>query len=217
MIRQGESPKTIALSGATGRAGSRILNELLARGHQVLAIVRDEGSLSPRESVSVVVDDLTDAERTARLLTGSAALISAYAPPPQAPEELIAVTGRLAQAIALSGVPRFLMVGGAGSLEVAPGLTLLASGKLPPEWQGLASAHAQALAVLRASAIGWTSLSPAIYFDPGERTGKFRLGLDNLIMDANGDSRISMEDYAVALVDELEQPKHIHERFSIGY
>jgi putative NADH-flavin reductase len=123
----------------------------------------------------------------------------------------------LVEATALSGVPRFLMVGGAGSLEVAPGVTLIASGHLPPEWMPIAVAHSQALDVLRASSINWTSLSPAGYFDPGERTGHFRLGTDNLIADSKGDSRISMEDYAIALVNELENPQHERARFSVGY
>ena len=105
----------------------------------------------------------------------------------------------------------------ASRLEVAPGLTLLDSGKLPPEWQPIATAHARALEVLRDSPVNWTSISPAAYFDPGERTGRFRLGTDDLIVDSRGDSRISMEDYAIALVDELEDPRHARGRFSVGY
>ena len=207
----------IALCGATGRTGSRILNELVARGHQVVAIVRETGSSSPRENVAVVVDDLRDPSRTAEMIAGADAFVSAYAPPPDDLEELVRVTERLVQAADRSGVQRFLMVGGAGSLEVAPGLTLSDSGKLPLEWLPIAEAHARALKVLRASEIQWTSLSPAAFFDPGERTGRFRLGTDNLIMDEEGNSRISMEDYAIAMVDEVEDPKHDRERFSVGY
>ena len=207
----------VALCGATGRAGSRILNELLSRGHKVIAIARQAGSLEPREGVAVAVDDLTDSDRTAQTIQGADALISAYAPPADDVEELVRVTKRLAEATARSGVGRFLMVGGAGSLEVAPGLTLMDSGKLPPEWLPIAAAHARALEVLRSSPIRWTSLCPSAYFDPGERTGHFRLGTDNLLVDGNGDSRISMEDYAIAMVDEIEDPKHDRERFSVGY
>ena len=207
----------IALCGATGRTGSRILNELVSRGHQVVAIVRETGTLSPRENVAVVVDDLRDPSRTAEMIAGADAFVSAYAPPPDDLEELVRVTERLVQATDRSGVQRFLMVGGAGSLEVAPGLTLSDSGKLPPAWLPIAEAHARALKVLRASEIQWTSLSPAAFFDPGERTGRFRLGTDNLIMDKEGNSRISMEDYAIAMVDEVEDPKHDRERFSVGY
>ena len=207
----------IALCGATGRAGSRIMTELLARGHRVIVIVREEGSLSPREGVTVVVDDLTDAARTAENIKGSDALVSAYAPPAADVEELVRVTQRLVEATGRSGVPRFLMVGGAGSLEVAPGVTLADSGKLPPEWLPIATAHAHALEVLRSSSIDWTSLSPAAYFDPGERTGRFRLGTDNLIVSDDGNSSISMEDYAIAMVDEITVPRHRRQRLSIGY
>ena len=207
----------IALYGATGRAGSRILNELLSRGHSVNAIVRLAGSLQAREGVAIAVDDLADPDRTADTIRGADALVSAYAPPADDVEELVRVTGRLVEATERSGVRRLLMVGGAGSLEVAPGLTLLDSGKLPPEWQPIAAAHVRALEVLRRSPIDWTSLCPAAYFDPGERTGHFRLGTDNLIVDAEGNSRISMEDYAIAMVDELENPQHAKGRFSVGY
>lgn len=207
----------VALSGATGRAGSRILTELVSRGHQVLALVREPQSLAPRAGVTVTVDDLSDVDRLAGAIEGTDALISAYAPPPNDVEELARATRRLTDAVARSGVPRFLMVGGAGSLEVAPGVTLLDSGKLPPEWLPIARAHAQALEGLRSSSINWTYLAPAAYFDPGERTGRFRLGTDELIVDAEGNSRISMEDYAIAMVDELEEPKHPRARFSVGY
>lgn len=207
----------VALCGATGRAGSRILTELLTRGHAVVAMVRTAGTMPPREGVTVAVDDLASAERTAQIIRGTDALISAYAPPANDPEELVAVTGRLVDAVSLSEVSRFLMVGGAGSLEVAPGVTLLDSGKLPEEWRPIAVAHTHALEMLRASPVNWTSLSPAIYFDPGERTGRFRLGKDELLFDAQGESRISMEDYAIALVDELEAATHGRQRFSVGY
>jgi putative NADH-flavin reductase len=207
----------IALCGATGKAGSRILSELIARDHEVIAIVRQEGALAARAGVAVAVDDLTDPARLAGKIKGADALVSAYAPPPNDLEELGRVTERLTNATAQSGVARFLMVGGAGSLEVAPGLTLLDSGKLPPEWQPIAAAHSRALEVLRASSIDWTSLCPAAYFEPGERTGRFRLGTDDLIVDAAGNSRISMEDYAIAMVDELETPMHRRARFSVGY
>jgi putative NADH-flavin reductase len=207
----------IALCGATGRAGGRILAELLSRGHGVLAIVRDAGSLEPREGVKVAVDDLSDPGRLARTIEGADALVSAYGPPPTDIDELVRVTERLVEAVARSGVPRLLMVGGAGSLEVAPGVTLLDSGKLPAEWVPIAKAHAEALEVLRGSAVDWTSLCPAAYFDPGERTGRFRVGTDELIVDSEGNSRVSMEDFAIALVDELENPRHPRERFSVGY
>ena len=116
-----------------------------------------------------------------------------------------------------AGGPRLVVVGGAASLEVAPGVTLLASGHLPEAWVPIATSHAKVLEQLKASDIDWTYFSPAAYFEPGVRTGKFRLGKDSLIADAKGESRISLEDYAIALVDELEKPAHIRSRFTIGY
>ena len=207
----------VALCGATGRVGSRILNELLSRGHHAIAIVRPPGTMQPREGVTIAVDDLTDADHIAATIHGADAFVSAYNPPPDDVEQLAPVTQRLVEATLRSGVPRFLMVGGAGTLEVAPGVTLLDSGHLPPEWQPIAAAHQHALDVLRNSSINWTYLCPAAYFAPGERTGHFRLGTDNLIADASGTSRISMEDYAIAVVDELEHPQHNRSRFSVGY
>jgi hypothetical protein len=112
---------------------------------------------------------------------------------------------------------RLIVVGGAGSLEVAPGVSLLASGHLPAEWIPIATSAAKSLKLLQTSDINWTYLSPAAFFEPGTRTGKFRLGVNNLVSDAKGESRISMEDYAIALVDELEKPAHERARFSIGY
>jgi putative NADH-flavin reductase len=207
----------VVLYGASGRAGSRILNELIERGHGVVAVARNADARKERMGVTPANDDLSDVSRTAQVIQGADAVISAYAPPQNDTDELVSVTQRLVEAIARSGVPRFLMVGGAGSLEVSPGLSLMHSGKLPPEWLPIALAHQRALEILRASAIDWTSLCPAAYFDPGLRTGRFRLGTDNLIADEKGESRVSMEDYAIAMVDELENPDHRRQRFSVGY
>jgi putative NADH-flavin reductase len=155
--------------------------------------------------------------RTIEIIRGADAVISAYAPPPNDTDRLVAVTQLLVEAVSRSGVPRLLMVGGAGSLEVTPGVTLIESGHLPSEWMPIAQSHAKALEVLKSSTINWTNLSPAAYFDPGERTGRFHLGKDNLIANDKGESRISMEDYAIAMVDEIEQPLHQRSRFSVGY
>jgi uncharacterized protein len=116
-----------------------------------------------------------------------------------------------------SGVPRFIYVGGAASLEIAPGVTLLDSGHLPEAYVPIATSHARALEEIRKSDINWTSFSPAAFFEPGRRTGTFRLGTDQLISNEEKESRISMEDYAIALVDELERPQHERARFTIGY
>jgi len=130
---------------------------------------------------------------------------------------LLGVTEREIAAVKKVGQIRLVVVGGAGLLEVAPGVTLLASGHLPAARVPIATSHEKALKLLQKSDIDWTYFSPAAFFEPGERTGKFRLGTTELIADSKGESRISMEDYAIALVDELEQPVHRRAQFSIGY
>lgn len=208
----------VALYGASGKSGSRILKELLSRGHQVIAIARDPARV-PRlgAKVSVKQDDLSEPRSIAAAIDGAEAVISAYAPPPDKPEEIVGVTRRQVEAFNNGLKARLIVVGGAGGLNVAPGVSLVDSGYLPEAYLPIAKAHVEALHVLRDSTIDWTYLAPAADFGPGERTGKFRLGKDELIADVQQQSRISMEDYAVALVDELEQPRHRRQRFSVGY
>jgi putative NADH-flavin reductase len=207
----------ITLCGATGQAGSRILTELLARGHQVTALVRETGKLTPHAHLTEVQGSVADEAILVAACKGADALVSAYGPGPEHPELLIPATEQLLAAAKASGVPRFIFVGGAGALEVAPGVTLIASGHLPAEWLGIAQAHADALDLARNSGLNWTSLAPSAYFVPGERTGKFRLAKDSLIFDEQQNSRISFEDFAIALVDELENPQHERQRFTVGY
>jgi uncharacterized protein len=207
----------IALYGATGNSGSRILNELLTRGHQVTAIVRDPAKLTARSGLTVIRGDVSSVDGIAGKIKGADAVVSAYAPPPDDTDQILPVTARLIDAVKQTGVPRLLIVGGAGNLEVAPGVTVLASGHVPAEWVPIATSHARLLEQVKKSEINWTYFSPAAFFVPGERTGKFRLGTNQLIANEQGDSRISLEDYAIALVDELESPKHERERFTIGY
>ncbi|HZQ45046.1 MAG TPA: NAD(P)-dependent oxidoreductase [Acidobacteriaceae bacterium] len=208
----------VVVYGATGKAGNRILAELLRRGHAVVAVSRHPESLAGRPGITPVADDLSNVDKIASIIRGSDAVVSAYAPPVEDTDQLIGATDHLVQAIAKNGGPRLIVVGGAGSLFVAPGVTLLDSGHLPAEWIPIVKSHAAVLNNLRRSSIDWTYFSPAAFFEPGERTGKFRLGKDDLISDDNGVSRISMEDYAIALVDELEQPQHAGgQRFTIGY
>ncbi len=211
----------IALYGATGHSGSRILTELLSRGHRVTAIARDPKKLAAQPGLTVVEGDLSSADAIASRIQGADAVVSAYAPPHDDTDQLLPVTARLIEAVELAGGlasgPRLLIVGGAGSLEVAPGVSLLATGHLPAEWVPIATSHAKVLDLVKESSIHWTYFSPAAYFEPGVRTGKFRLGTDALIADEKQESRISMEDYAIALVDELESPKHERARFTIGY
>ncbi len=205
----------IVLYGATGNAGSRILQELVSRGHEVTAAVRHPEKLAA--GVTAKQDDLSDVEKTAEIVKGADAVVSAYGPPHTDTDQLISATERLVAAVRKAQVPRLIVVGGAASLEVAPGVTLLASGHLPAPWVPIATSHAKTLAMLKQSDINWTYFSPAAFFEPGTRTGKFRLRTTALISDDKGQSRISMEDYAIALVDELENPKHLRSQFTIGY
>ncbi len=207
----------VVLFGATGNTGSRLLQELVTRGHTVTASARDVSKLSTSSAHDVKQDDLSDADRIAETIRGADAVISAYAPPPDDTDQLVGVTQRQVDAVRRAGVDRLLVVGGAGGLEVAPGLSLIDSGHLPAPYLPIARSHVKALDVLRTSDVDWTYLAPAAFFEPGERTGRFRLGTDELITDAKGESRISMEDYAIALVDELEQGVRRKQRFSIGY
>ena len=206
----------VVLYGATGKSGIRILTELLARNHTVTAVARNPVGLPA--NVKTVKDDLSDVNKIASLISGSDAVISAYAPPPDDTDQLLGVTERLIEAVRKAGKNiRLIVVGGAGSLEVAPGVTVLKSGHIPSEWVPIATSHQKALELLKQSDINWTCFSPAGFFEPGKRTGKFRLDTDKLVADAQGNSRISMEDYAIALVDELEKPAHERARFTIGY
>lgn len=207
----------VALYGATGRAGSRILRELARRGHQVTAIAREARSNAASEDIVWKTDDLSEVSRITEVIRGADVVVSAYAPPAGDTDALIGACERLAGAVRAASVPRLLVVGGAGVLEVAPNVTLLQSGKLPPEWLPIAASHAKALAALEQTTINWTYLSPAAYFDPGERTGHYRASQNTLLTDANGESRISMEDYAIAVVDELEHPKHLRARFAVAW
>ena len=206
----------VALYGATGKSGSRILTELVRRGHTVTALGRHSTNLPP--GTQFREDDLSDVDKIAASIAGADAVISAYAPPPDNTDKILGVTERQIDAVRkVGGNVRLVVVGGAASLEVAPGVTLLASGHLPPAWIDIATSHERVLRILQASDIDWTYFSPAAYFEPGERTGKFRLGTDQLIADDKGESRISMEDYAIALVDELENPRFHRARFTAGY
>jgi uncharacterized protein len=207
----------VAVYGATGNSGREIVKELLLRGHSVTGVARKIDALSAQQGLTVKAGDLSNVDAIAAVIAGADAVVSAYAPPPDDTDALIAVTERQIAAVSKAGAVRLLVVGGAGLLEVSPGVTLIQSGYLPAEYLPIATSHEKALAVLRASKINWTYLSPAAYFVPGERTGKFRLGTKELVADAKGDSRISFADYAIALVDEIEKPAHERGSFSVGY
>jgi uncharacterized protein len=212
---KGETMK-VALIGATGKAGLRLQAELLRRGHQVTAVVRSPEKVKTEAGITTAKSDLSDAVQIAQVLKGADAVISAYGPPADETAQLIGVTKRIVEAAKKNG-QRVLVVGGVASLFVAPGVTLLASGYLPEPYMPISKSHATVLENLAKSDADWTYFSPAAFFEPGERTGNFRLGKDELVADASGTSRISLEDYAVAAIDELEKPAHRGERFTIGY
>ena len=205
----------IVLFGATGNSGQRILQELINRGHEVTAVARNISKLP--STVMAVRDDLSNADTIASVIAGADAVVSAYAPPQDNTDALLGVTERQIAAVKKAGVSRLIVVGGAGLLEVAPGVTLIASGYLPEAFLPIARSHEKALGILKASDVNWTYFSPAGFFEPGQRTGKYRLGTTNLIASEKGDSRISFEDYAAALADEIEKPAHVRGQLSIGY
>ncbi|WP_348724855.1 NAD(P)-dependent oxidoreductase [Parabacteroides goldsteinii] len=215
--------KKIVIIGATGYVGSAILKEALGRGHQVKAIVRDPSKLTLiHPHLKVVGGNVTDTDFLSRELAKSDAVISAFNPGwsnPNIYEETLEGYGSILCAVRNSGVHRFLMVGGAGSLLVAPGRLLMDEPDVPKKLllgiRGMAKVYTDLL--LPEKSVDWVFLSPAANMAPGERTGKFRLGKDELIVDESGDSNISVEDFAVAMIDELEQEKHHQERFTLGY
>jgi len=207
----------VTLYGGAGRIGTRILNELLSRGHKVKAVVRDVSKVNAAPNLTIAQGDLSAASVIADASRGSDVIISSYGPKPENPLEIVDVNKRLVEAVKQSGVPRLITVGGAASLEVAPGRQLFDEPTFPEAWKGIAGAHREALKVLKGCDINWTCLSPATMIMPGERTGKYRTGTNNLVVQENGKSEISMEDYAIAIVDEMEKPKHERMRFSVGY
>jgi putative NADH-flavin reductase len=207
----------VVVYGATGNSGREIVKELLARGQEVVAVARNVASLEAKPGLTTKQDDLSDVDKIAATIAGADVVVSAYAPPPDHTDALLDVTKRQIEAVKKAGHARLIVVGGAGLLEVAPGVTLIKSGYLPAEYLPIATSHEKALGVLRGADINWTYLSPAAYFVQGERTGKFRLGTKELVADPKGDSRISFQDYAIALVDEIEKPAHERGSFSVGY
>lgn len=201
----------IALIGATGNAGSRILAELVRRGHQITAIVRNPSKVPALTNVAAKHGDVFDVDGLGQSLSGHDAVISSVHFTASDPNKLIEVVKK-------SGVKRYLVVGGAGSLQVAPGVRLVDTPQFPAAHKTEALKGADFLELLRQETeLDWTFLSPSAMFVPGERTGKFRLGADNLLADDKGNSSISFEDYAIALADELEKPAHSRQRFTVGY
>ena len=204
--------KNIALIGASGNIGSKITHELLSRGYNVTAIARNPEKVEANERVTPVVGDILHPQQLAETLKGHDAIICAASFIPNESEKLL-------EAIRLSGVKRYLMVGGAASLLNQDGVKVWDTLEgLPDGVMSYIQEGMRALDLLKeADDFDWTFLSPAVVIGPGERTGKFRLGQDNVVADENGDSKISYDDYAIALVDELEQGNNIKARFTLGY
>ncbi len=216
----------VVLIGATGFVGSAVLNELLARGHKVTAVVRNAAKLSKNDNLTAVEEDVANVDAIANIAKGKDAVISAYNPGWNNPDikRLIEENyPKIVEAVKKSGVQRLLIVGGAGTLFVKPGLRVVDSGFVPAEiMDGVRPLGEFYLNFLtKEHDLDWVFFSPAGAFedaDKGKRTGKFRLGKDDLIVDlATGTSHISVQDYAIAMVDELEKPAHHKERFTIGY
>ncbi len=211
----------IALIGATGFVGSAILQEALERGHAVTALVRDPGALNPHPKLRTEKADVYDAAAVARLVTGHDALISAFNPGWRNPDLYklqLNGTNAIIQGVKLAGLKRLLFVGGSGSLEVKPGVQGVDLPSFPEEYKQGALALRDALNILRQETnLEWTVLSPSADLFSGERTGRFRLGTDQLLRDTTGESRISVEDLAMAMINEVEHPQHIRRRFTVGY
>jgi putative NADH-flavin reductase len=201
----------IAIVGASGNAGSCITAELARRGHAVTAIARNPEKIAAQPNVTAKQGDVFDQGALARLFAGHDAAISSVHFLDSDPAKLIG-------AVSESKVGRYLVVGGAGSLEVAPGIRLVTTPGFPVAYKAEAEKGAAFLDLLRGQKdLNWTFLSPSALFTAGERTARFRLGTDQLLTAKDGKSWISFEDFAVALADEIERPAHIRRRFTVGY
>lgn len=196
----------IALYGATGVIGQRIKKEAEQRGHQVTAVSKTDKN-----------GDILDSKGVAATAEAEDVIISAFSPGSGDPNVMVQAADSLLAGLA-GGKTRLIVVGGAGGLEVAPGKRLVDTPNFPPALKGLALAHIEAYEHYRVNAeVNWAYAAPAALIEPGERTAKFRTGGDQLIVDGQGQSRISAEDFAVAVLNEVEHPQSLHKRFTVGY
>jgi putative NADH-flavin reductase len=215
----------IALIGATGFVGSAILKEALSRGIRITAILRHPGKLSVTDkNLQAVRGDVKDTEKLAELLKGNDAVVSAYNPGWSNPDiynEFLKGSQSIQAAVRKSGIKRLITVGGAGSSYIAPNLQLIDTPEFPAEWKAGALAARDYLNILKKEdQLDWTFVTPAIEMHrgtSGTRKGVYRTGLENPVFDENKRSVISVEDLAVAIVDELEKPRHIRQRFTVAY
>ena len=211
----------IAIIGASGFIGAFIRDEALARGHQVTALVRHPEKIKVKDPHLTVVKADVLKDPVDKLVSGHDAVISAYSPGRNNTdiyEEHIRGARAIIDGVKKAGIKRLLVVGGAGSLEVAPGVQLIDTIKLPDQIKGGILATRETLYMLRKEdELEWTFLSPAETIETGERTGHYRVGKDQVLKSAGGKSKISTQDYAGAMLDELEHPQHIRERFTVAY
>jgi len=211
----------IALFGATGHLGQGILEEALARGYDVTAIVRDPARLTQRsDKLKVVTGDVAQAASWLDAVRGVDAVVASLSARRDGnPDSVPDNAGVLLDNLPKAGVKRLLWVGGAGSLDVAPGVKVIDDPHFPDAWKPEANAQGNALEVFRASKadVDWTYISPAALIEDGERSGKYRVGGNQLLVDANGVSRITVPDYAVALLDRIEQHDALRQRITVAY
>lgn len=208
----------LIMFGPTGMIGSRILTEALSRGHTLTAITRDPSRFSfSDEKLSVVAGNALDAASVADAVKGYDAVLSALGPAGSSAEVIVEAAHALTSGLQRVGMRRLVVVGGAGVLEVAPNVHLMDSPNFVEEYRPLALAHLQAYNLYQASDLDWTFVCPAAEIAPGERTGKFQVGFLQLLTNSQGESRISAEDYAIAFMDEVEQPQYIHQCMTVAY
>lgn len=214
----GDVTMKIVLFGASGTIGRAILAEGLKRGHEVTAAVRRPETLEiQHDGLLTMSADLLRPEQVASAAKGHEAAVSAYGPEFGAEGELLEVARSLVEGLKEAGVDRLIIVGGAGSLKTDTGERLMDTDTFPAEIRPLAAAHADAYEIYAHSGLEFSYASPAAVISPGRRTGQFRIGLDRLVVDENGKSEISVEDYAAAVIDELEEGNFIGTRFTVGY
>jgi putative NADH-flavin reductase len=214
----------IALIGATGFVGTALVTELLQRGHQVTALARNPARLEPRANLGAKPLDAYDPDAVAAAVRGHDAVVSAFNPgwdDPALYDRFMKGSQSIVAGVEQSGVKRLLVVGGAGSLFVAPGVQLVDTPEfashVPPNVVPGAKAARDALAAMRGNtALDWTFLSPPALLAPGERTGRYRVGGEELLMAGAGPAGISVADLAVAIADEIETPRHVRARFTVA-
>lgn len=208
----------IAIIGATGTIGQRLVQEGLRRKYEITAATRDSSKIDKNtERLQGISLNVLDPISVEAVVSGHDVVINAFGPQFGNEGELSEAASAIVEGMKRAGVQRLLVVGGAGSLEVEPGVRLMDTPDFPAEIRPLAQAHVDAYEVYSQSDLDWTYLSPASWIEPGKRTGNFRIGMNRLVTDDDGASRISVEDYAAALFDEVEDPQFVRSRFTVAY